>query len=67
MAKTRRFRLTDARGCRRELAALYAELRNGKVSGDEAKAACYVIRALLESLRVDELEERLAALEAGQP
>jgi len=66
MAKTRRFRLTDARGCRRELAALYAELRNGKVTDEHARAAAYVLRAVLESLRVDELEERLVALE-GQP
>jgi hypothetical protein len=59
----RRFRLTDARGVRRELAGLYSELRNNEVDTDTARAAAFVLRCLLESLRLDEVEKRLTALE----
>jgi hypothetical protein len=62
-AKKKRFRLTDARGCRRELASLYAEYRNGKITGETAKTSAYIVRALLEALRIDELEARLTTLE----
>lgn len=61
--KRRRFRLTDARGVRRELAALYAELRNGEIKLHTAKAAGFLLRCLLESIRTDEIEHRLAELE----
>lgn len=63
--KDRRFRLTDARGVRRELSALYAEFRNGKIDGESARTAGFLLRTLLESIRVDEIERRLEALETG--
>jgi hypothetical protein len=59
----RRFRLTDARGVRRELAGLYAELRNDEIDSDKARTAAFILRCLLESLRLDEIEQRLTALE----
>lgn len=59
----RRFRLTDARGVRRELAGLYAELRNGEVEPDLARTAAFILRCLLEAVRVDEIERRLVELE----
>lgn len=59
----RRFRLTDARGVRRELAGLYAEFRNGLVDVETAKAAGFLLRCLLESIRTDEIEQRLTTLE----
>lgn len=62
-AKRRRFRLTDARGVRRELAALYAEMRNGQIDLDTAKAGGFLLRCLLESIRTDEIEQRLTDLE----
>lgn len=62
--KRRRFRLTDARGVRRELAALYAEMRNGEIDTDTAKAGGFLLRCLLESIRTDEIEQRLNQLEA---
>lgn len=61
--KVRRFRLTSARGIRRELSALYSEFRNGQIDADTARTGAFVLRTLLESVRVDELESRIAALE----
>lgn len=61
--KRRRFRLTDARGVRRELAALYAEMRNGQIDLDTAKAGGFLLRCLLESIRTDEIEQRISQLE----
>lgn len=61
--KRRRFRLTNARGVRRELAALYAELRNGETDLDTAKAGGFLLRCLLESIRTDEIEQRITELE----
>ena len=62
--KRRRFRLTDARGVRRELAGLYAELRNDEVDADTVRIGAFVLRCLLESIRMDEMESRLTALES---
>lgn len=61
--KLRRFRLTDARGVRRELAAVYAQLRNGQIDVEKAKACGFLLRCLLESIRTDEIESRLSLLE----
>lgn len=61
--KRRRFRLTDARGVRRELAALYAEFRNGEIDSETVKASGFLLRCLLESIRTDEIEQRLTDLE----
>jgi hypothetical protein len=61
--KVRRFRLTSARGIRRELSAVYHEFRNGELSADDARTAGFILRTLLESVRVDELESRILALE----
>jgi hypothetical protein len=63
LPKRRRFRLTDARGVRRELAALYAEFRNGEVDSDTARTGGFLLRTLLESIRTDVIEERITALE----
>ena len=61
--RARRFRLTSARAVRRELAGLYAELRNGQVTEDHARAAGFLLRSLLEALRIDEVEARISELE----
>lgn len=61
--KRRRFRLTDARGVRRELAALYADFRNNVIDPNQARAAGYLLHCLLESIRTDEIEQRLTELE----
>ena len=60
----RRPSLGTARGIRRELAATYMELRRGDIDIETAKAAGFILRTLLECIRVDELERRIEALEA---
>ena len=62
--KRRRFRLTSAHGIRRELAALYGEFRNGDIDAEAARASAFILRCLLESLRIDEIDQRLKTLEA---
>ncbi|TSE29339.1 hypothetical protein LCC91_05355 [Tepidimonas taiwanensis] len=59
----RRPTLTNARGIRRELAAVYGEFRRGSIDAKTATTAGFLLRTLLEATRVDELEERLTALE----
>ncbi len=66
MPKRRRFALTTVRGVRKELAGLYAELRNNEVDMEKAKAAAYILRCILEALRLDEIERRLIGLEHGE-
>lgn len=61
--KPRQFRLTNARAIRRELAVLYADLRNGKIDSDLAKTGAYLLRTILEALRTDEIEARIDELE----
>lgn len=62
-SKVRRFRLTNARGIRRELAALYGELRNGMIDIETAKAGGFILRTLLEAVRTDDIDRRLMELE----
>ncbi|WP_296697500.1 hypothetical protein [Thiocapsa sp. UBA6158] len=59
----RRFRLTSARNVRRELSVLYAELRNGEVDPETCRTGAFLLRCVLESLRLDEFETRLDDLE----
>ncbi|MCX8085606.1 MAG: hypothetical protein N3C63_01760 [Rhodocyclaceae bacterium] len=59
----RRPSLGTARGVRRELAALYLELRRGQIDERHATASAYLLRCVLESIRLDEIEQRLTALE----
>ncbi len=61
--KPRQYRLTNARAIRRELAVLYAELRNGEIDSDMAKTGAYLLRTILEALRTDEIEIRIDELE----
>lgn len=60
----RRPGLGTARGIRREIAATYLELRRGEIDLDTAKASGFLLRCLLEAVRLDELEKRIEALEA---
>ena len=63
----RRFRLTSARNVRRELSVLYAELRNGQVDPETCRTGAFLLRCVLESLRLDEFETRLDELEEIAP
>jgi hypothetical protein len=62
-AFNRRPSLTNARGIRRELASVYMEFRRGELTTDEAKTSGFLLRCLLESVRTDEIERRIAQLE----
>lgn len=59
----RRPALGTARGIRRELAAVYLELRRGAIDLETAKASGFLLRTLLEAVRTDEIERRIDALE----
>jgi hypothetical protein len=61
--KRKRFRLTTARGIRRELAGVYDQFRNGDIDSDTAKTATYILRTCGELLRLDEIEQRITQLE----
>lgn len=65
--RPRKFFLTSARAVRRELAAVYARLDRGDIDEDNAKARVVVLRAITESLRLDEIEKRLTSLESSTP
>ena len=60
-------RLGASSGVRRELAALYADLRSGIVSTKHATAAAYVLTCVAKIIADERrllLEERVAALES---
>jgi hypothetical protein len=63
----RRFRLTTARGCRAELAAVYADARNntGKIDWADAARAASVLQILTKMIEGGEIESRLEALETA--
>ncbi len=56
-------RLTSLRSVRCELARLYTDLRNGKVSSRIAGTGAYILTAITKSLEVEILEARVAVLE----
>ena len=64
--KPRRVALGTARGIRRELACLYTDLMQGRIDTDAARTGGFLLRCTLESLRMDEIETRLAALEGQE-
>ena len=56
-------RLTSLRNVRRELARLYADLRNYRVSSRIAGTGAYILTAITKTLEVEVLEERVDQLE----
>ena len=60
----RRFRLTSVRGCRRELAVIYAEARQARLDWQSAARAASVLQILTRMIEGDTFEDRLAALES---
>lgn len=61
----RRRRLKSAQDCRRFLADLVHRLDADQVDGMKASKLGYLVNILLSAVRTDELENRLAALEAA--
>lgn len=60
----RRLRLGTVRECRRELAKLYAEAREGKIPLSAATKLTFILNTLANMIRDADLEERIATLEA---
>lgn len=62
----RRFRLTSARGVRKELSGLYARMINDETNPEVARVGAYVLRTRLEAIRLDVIEAELKRLEERQ-
>jgi hypothetical protein len=62
----KRLRLNTARDVRRELHRLYGLMMEGRIDTDTARTGGFLLRCSLESLRIDEIETRLEALEKKQ-
>lgn len=56
-------RLATAADIRREMAALYRDARGGRLAVDDASRFAYILTQLAQMVRLDELEQRTAALE----
>jgi hypothetical protein len=63
VAMPKRLRLTTARDVRRELHRLYELMMRGEVNTDTARTGGFLLRCMLESIRIDEIEDRLSVLE----
>lgn len=63
----RRFLLRTAREVRAEVAKVYREYRTGKIDGATARDSGYLLKIIIDSIRADELEVRIEALERGKP
>lgn len=61
-----RIRLNTVRECRRELAKLYLETRQGQLETSTATRLAYILTSLVNMIRDSELEQRIAALEAAK-
>lgn len=59
-----RLRLGTVRECRRELAKVYAEARNGDIEMSDATRLAYLLTSLANMIRDSEMEDRIAALES---
>ena len=56
-------RLATAADVRREMADLYRQARTGQVEIGDASRLAYILTQLATMLRIDDLEQRTAALE----
>lgn len=56
-------RLNSLRNVRRELARLYADLRNARVDAKVAGTGAYILTAITKTIEVGLLEERVEVLE----
>lgn len=56
-------RLNTLSKVRRELARLYADLRNDRLTPKVAGSGAYILTAITKTLEVEVIEQRIAALE----
>jgi hypothetical protein len=59
----RRFRLTSARGCRRELVSVYAAARSGELDWGSATKAAYILLTLIRVIEGVDFEDRIKLIE----
>lgn len=62
-AHHRRFKLTSLRAVRREIAAVYAEARNGQMALADACRYAYILSSLAKVMESADLETRLKRIE----
>lgn len=58
--------LRDAHAIRRELGAVYRDMRAGRIPSQDGTRLAYVLDLLRRAVETSALEERLEALELGQ-
>lgn len=56
-------RLSSIKDCRRELAKVYADARQGKIPSPDATRLTYILVAISNMIKDHELEERVKKLE----
>lgn len=61
--RPRRYSLSTLRGCRREMALVYSEAREGRLDPSDAAKLAYVLSAVGKLVLDADLELRLARLE----
>lgn len=58
-----KIRLSSVKDCRRELAKVYADARQGKIPSPDATRLTYILVAVSNMIKDHELEERVKKLE----
>ncbi len=61
--RPRRYSLGTIRGCRREMALMYGEAREGRLDLSDAARLAYVLTAVARLVETGDLEARLQQLE----
>ncbi|WP_250482081.1 hypothetical protein [Caballeronia sp. NCTM5] len=64
--RKKQIRLRNAKDVRRELARLYNETRAGTIETHEATKLAHVLEILRRAIETDDIETRLAELEASE-
>lgn len=66
VANPTRLRLGNIKECRRELAKVYSEARQGAIPAQDATRLTYILIALSNMIKDADLEERVSKLEETQ-
>lgn len=65
-APSPRLRLTSLRDVRREMAKVYADMRQGRIETSEGTRLTYVLSSLAKVIEVEQIEEKVDAVLAMQ-
>lgn len=58
-----RLDLSNAKDVRREMAAVYRSVKEGKLDGGDGSKLVYMLREIGQLIRTDEVQQRIEALE----